>query len=342
MPKELLPKNTPESLGVTPRYVLQHNAISKSAQNLSATAKKLTAMAMALLPPDLSSLTASFTFTEFCNALGYEKGGKSYQIFRTAVRECMKCLISIETEPDQKGKKKWKEFTWFTVAEYDESTDKASMTFSNELADFLAAFKWVYTKINLKDIGILQSKYAIRLFEIAMSGAFLQGKNGNRSKEWYFQASIIDFRFMFGVPKGTYKETHLLRRYIIENPIKEINDAGIGIEITSQGIKQGRNLVAIRLNCKQIARKLTKIPRKSKKNNILQLELSGISLKTADQIQEKELEHLKELHPEEFALLYQEAFTKQPSFLPPTSSLRKLAAEGEAKAKLREKYGIVK
>jgi hypothetical protein len=39
--------------------VLQHNAISRSINSLSATAKKLTAMAMALIPSDLSSLTVS-------------------------------------------------------------------------------------------------------------------------------------------------------------------------------------------------------------------------------------------------------------------------------------------
>jgi hypothetical protein len=56
---ELTAVNTPETLGVTPRYALQHNAISRSAHNMSATAKKLTVMAMALLPPDLSSLAAA-------------------------------------------------------------------------------------------------------------------------------------------------------------------------------------------------------------------------------------------------------------------------------------------
>ena len=340
MSLDLFTVNTPETLGVTPRYVLQHNAISRSAQNLSATAKKLTAMAMALLPHDLSSLTASFTFTEFCNALGYEKGGESYRIFKTAVRECLKCLISIETETEQKGKKKWKEFTWFTVAEYDEATDKASMTFSNELADFLTAFKKVYTKINLRDIGALQSRYAIRLFEIVMSGAFLQGKSGNRSKEWYFQASILDFRFMLGVPPKTYKETHLLRRYIIENPIKEINEAGIGIEIIAEGIKVGRSLVAVRLKCKQVARKLLKS--KGKNKRAIQLELSDITLKTSDQLEEKELELLKERYPQEFAVFYQEALDKPHPFLSKDSDIRKLAAEGAAKTKLREKYGIVK
>jgi hypothetical protein len=88
--------NTPETLGVTPRFVLQHNAISRSIHDLSATAKKLTAMAMALLPPDLSSLTAAFTFTEFCQAIGYDKGGESYKLFKKAVDECMENVITIE------------------------------------------------------------------------------------------------------------------------------------------------------------------------------------------------------------------------------------------------------
>ena len=78
------PVNTPTTLGVTPRYVLQYNAISRAAKNLSTTAHKLTAMAMSLLPPDLSSLTAAFTFGDFRKALGYGDGGEQYRIFTLA------------------------------------------------------------------------------------------------------------------------------------------------------------------------------------------------------------------------------------------------------------------
>ncbi|MDR1221095.1 MAG: hypothetical protein LBK73_16025 [Treponema sp.] len=47
--QDLFETNTTETLGVRARYVLQHNAISRSAHSFSAAAKKLTAMAMALL-----------------------------------------------------------------------------------------------------------------------------------------------------------------------------------------------------------------------------------------------------------------------------------------------------
>ncbi|GHV23666.1 hypothetical protein FACS189494_11780 [Spirochaetia bacterium] len=102
---KLEPINTPKTLGVTPRYALQHNVINRSSHTLSATASKLTAMAMSLLPQDLSSLTAAFTFSEFCKAMGLPIGGKSYKIFKDAVDECMDCHITIESEPDEKGKR---------------------------------------------------------------------------------------------------------------------------------------------------------------------------------------------------------------------------------------------
>ena len=152
---ELPDINTPETLGVTPRYMLQHNSVSRGAYDLSATAQKLVAMAMALIPPDLSSLTASFTFSEFCNALGMAAGGETYKIFKDAVDECMRCVITIETGPDEKGKKAWKKFTWFSVSTFDEKTGQATLKFSDELASFLVALKWMYSRINLKDLGEL-------------------------------------------------------------------------------------------------------------------------------------------------------------------------------------------
>lgn len=341
MSEDLVLVNTPETLGVTPRYVLQHNAISRSAHNLSATAKKLTAMAMSLLPANLSTLTAAFTFAQFCTALGLPIGGKTYKIFRAAVRECMQCVISIETDPDKKGKKEWKEFTWFTVSTFSEKTGKATMTFSAELADFLRAFKWVYTKINLPDLGGLHSRYAIRLFELVMSSAFLKGKQGNAATTWYFQASVIDYRVMLGVPEDAYPETHVFKQKVIEGPVQEINEAGIGVAITPEGVKQGRSLVAIRLTCTQTPRKLPVKRGRTKKAEVPPPELSTITLKAEEYRIEKELELLKERYAAEFADLYAAELAK-PSFMPPTSEIRKCAAEGAATQTLKKRHGIVK
>jgi plasmid replication initiation protein len=331
--------NTTKTLGVIPRYILQHHAISRSAHNLSATARKLAAMAMALLPADLSSLSASFTFTEFCDALGYTKSGESFKLFRNAIKECMDNSISIETISPETGKKIWEGYTWFTYSRLEEETGKTTMTFSSELAAVLLEMKKVYAKINLHDLGEFQSKYAIRFYEIAKSYESLKGKDGNRDERWYFERDTDDLRKLLGIPDDVYAETKRFRQFAVENPLKEINRSGVGIEITTESVKHGRKLVAIRFNCQQAART---VPKKSRKQAAPLVTLPEPDPRAAKQREEKELEHLMELYPEEFAALYEEELSKPHPFLSSTSVLRQNAAKGNALLKLREKYGIVK
>jgi plasmid replication initiation protein len=295
-------------------------------------------MAMALLPADLSSLTAAFTFTDFCKAIGYERGGESYQIFRAAVRECLQCLISLETEPDKNGKKKWKEFTWFTMAEFDEATGHATMKFSDELAEFLASVKWMYAKINLKDLGELQSRYAIRLFEIAMSYRSLAGKNGNRGETWYFERNFPDgVRKIMGVEEDAYKNNAELKRNVIEKPVKEINEAGIGLEITPVAVKQGRRIVSIRFIVKPARRAV----KGRKRSEAVEPPTPEPDAKAEREREAKELAHLRELYPDEFAERYQAALDSRPEFLK-IANVGMVLSEQRALLELREEHGIVK
>jgi hypothetical protein len=337
------PPNTPATLGVTPRYVLQHNAISRSKHALSTTAQKLAAMAMALLPPALDSLTAAFTYTEFCKAVGYDKGGESFKLFRKALEECMGCYIALETICPQTGKRIWENYTWFLSSRFDEKTGVATMTFSPQLATAIKELKRVYAKIDLHDFGALQSKYALRHLEIAISYMSLKGKNGNNDQAWYFERSVQDLREMFCISDDIYKENRLFRQKVVEEPVKEINKAGIGIKIIPQGIKQGRNLTGFRFDCEQAPRTVQKKGKsnKSKKIDSIHLELPEETPKTACDREVKEYQHLKELYPDEFAGLYAEELARA-SFMPPESGFRKQAAEAAALCLLREKYGIVK
>jgi plasmid replication initiation protein len=343
MSDELATANTPETLGVTPRYVLQHNAISRSAHAMSATAKKLTVMAMALLPADLSTLTAAFTFTDFCKAIGYGDGGEQYRLFTKAVDECLKTVISIETGKVIKGKKSWEKFTWFEHAKFNAETGVCAMRFSKELADFLREFKKVYAKISLSDVGRLQSKYALRLFEMAKSYESLAGKDGNPSDTWYFERTVEDMRLILGISADTYTETKRFRQKVIEAPVKEINEAGIGVEIKTEGVKRGHRLAAIRLNCKKAPHTTKKKRGRPKKATEGQPELPYEYLRDARNREDKEREQLKELYPDEFAELYVSKLKEYPVFAGGVGdSFRKTAAERSALEALWERHGIVK
>jgi plasmid replication initiation protein len=213
-----------------------------------------------------------------------------------------------------------------------------TMIFSAKLAAFLSELRKMYAKLYLKDIGKLQSKYSIRILELAVSFASMSGKEGNNNETWYCEYSIPDWRLLLAIPEDAYQETKRLRQKVIENPVKEINNAGIGLEITTEGIKQGRKLKAVRLICKKTAR--TTAPRRGKNKGTPPLELPEASSKTEDWREEKELHHLKELHPEEFAALYAEALAKTPAFMA-DMAFGKITAEAVALIRLKEKYGIV-
>jgi plasmid replication initiation protein len=145
---------------------------------------------------------------------------------------------------------------------------------------------------------------------------------------------------MLGISPNFYKETKRFRQKVIEEPVREINNSGIGLAIKSEGVKQGRNLVAIRLYCTKTPRRLP-VKGKGKQQVAPQPELPELSPKTAKLRGEKEMEHLQERYPEEFSALYAEEL-ERPSFLPPTSETRKQAAQGAAQARLQRGTGLVR
>jgi plasmid replication initiation protein len=350
---------TPQTKGGLPYFVLQHNAVSRSVQNLSATAKKLTTMAMALLPTDFSSLTVAFTFTEFCKALGMEEGGEQYKLFKSAVDECMKCVISIEipTGKIRRGKelKIWEKFTWFTYSKFDENTGHAVMEFSEKLASYLRSIQWLYSKIFIKKIGQLQSFYAIRIFELVTSYASLAGMGGNKADEWYVDIHLPEDRLMLGVPEGAYPEIKRLRQFVINEPVKSINGIDAGIEITIESIKQGRRVIGYRLNCKKAAESKLAAPAKKrgrkKKEEAAAADAGGgaavpARAEQADDmnLKDKDLHRLKELYPKEFAELYEAKFAEL-SHMPRSATFQKArskSSEYHALEELRKKYGIAR
>jgi plasmid replication initiation protein len=298
-------------------------------------------MAMALLPPDLSSLSAAFTFSEYCAALGVPKGGETFIIFKAAVKECMESVIEIEGPQNIKGKTPWIMHHWFQRAEFCPDTGVCTMTFDKDLADFLKELKRLYAKLNLADLGRLQSRYALRIYEMALSYKSLAGKEGNSGNSWYIERTLAELRKLFGIKPDEYQETYVFRRKVIEGPVREINDAGIGVKIKTESIKKGRNIAGFRFECETAAKTTGK--RRGGRTRREPVALPDTRLETPESRKQKENEHLRELYPEEFAKLYKEALANLPIIGNGVGeSFRKMAAEARALEGLRELHGIVK
>jgi plasmid replication initiation protein len=322
-----------ETNEVLPEYVLQPHAISRAIYRLSASARKLIAMGMSLLPPDLSNLTATFRYNEFCQALGLDRSGKHYSLIQAAILECVKSDITIDTA------EKWQTFTWIQTAEIDKKTNCISITFSTGLAAYLLTLKKMYARINLIDFGRIQSLYAIRLFEMAKSYESLAGQRGNAEKLWYFERTIEDLRRIMGIEEGSYLKTNDFRKKVIENPLKELNELNLGIKITPEYIRKGKFLVSIRFYCKKEAIKL----QTRKKKIVLELPAPEKDPKCVQELEVKEGERLKKIYAEEYAQLYADLIkTPENGLYREMPHLWAQRVDSMVCEKLKARYGIRK
>jgi len=233
--------------------IRQPNIISQAIYDLSPSARKLVAMAMSLLPAeggsswDYDNNIVSFKTADFINALGLDRGGETRKYIKAAVEECHNSSVTIEIPNEG-----FDIMSWFTISKIRENT--ITMAFTPEMADLLRSFKKAYAKISLVDLGKLQSRYAIRFYELAMSYSGFAGKDGNPRGHWWFEKTLDDLRILFNVKKRLYPRTGNFRTFVIDNPIDEINKADIGIFIEPEYVYNGRFLIGARFKCRWMAR----------------------------------------------------------------------------------------
>lgn len=258
-----------------PEYVLQPNAISRAIYDLSTNARRLIGMAMALIPQNAKNpndYRVRFGVSDFEKALGVTKGSENRRYIVAAVRECLDSHIEI-WHPNGD----FEAFTWFSYsrllvpvgdADLTDSIDFAGnpeltsdlggwetieMKFNPDLGEALKLFKRAYSEIRLENLGRLQSKYAIRYYEIAQSFAGFAGKNGNPKDTWYFEYSIMEIRTIFCLAKSKYRVTAEFRRNVVEKPLEDLNAADIGLHITVEYVRRGRKLVGFRFVCRRVS-----------------------------------------------------------------------------------------
>jgi plasmid replication initiation protein len=307
-------------------FVRQPNVVSQAIYSVSTVSRRLIYMAMAVreISKD-SELEVHFRITDFIKSFGITDGGESRETTKEAVKECLKSTITILLENgDLCG------FTWFSRAYVSPTDDIIIIKFNPEIANMIDYFIKAYAKINLLDLGKLSSSYSLRYFEIARSYAGFAGKDGNRAGEWYFQLSLEDIRAKFCIEKDAYKRTSNFRMRVIDDPIKEINAKDIGMKITVEYLRKGRNLVAAKFHCKY-----TQAMEPSLFNE------NETSWERARRKEEEQQEQLMKKYPEEYKQYYneKEIEVKKAQRFPISPTWIDVMAKMGAIKRLEDKYG---
>ena len=308
--------------------LLQPNQISQGLYKCSPLAKQLLAYVIADLKImkwsnlNIETYETTFKTSDFVKALGKSRiGAKQKDLIKSALVELQKSYIAIDTG------KKFETFSWVTHAVFSDVDHKINIEINHHLGQALVEYKHGFTTLQLIELGRLQSFYAMRYYEIALSWIGKKGKEGNKKGCWYFEYTVEELRktFQLGANEYSGRMTNFITK-VVKNPLDEVNEK-TNLTVSFEKIKEGKNVVGFRFNCSEKATsvRITKEMDKAQIDEIKEINE-----------EQAELEYFKSRYPEEFAEALK--LVKQQAELPFGDSFQ-IAYEAEA-VEVLKKQGL--
>lgn len=223
--------------------VVKHNdIIQKSKYKLSAVEQKTVAFLVSLVKPkeeypnQIQPIEYEFEIQDYCKVCDIDYNqGKNYKMVRDTLKALRDKSVNVTLPNGTDTSVSWINKYWS-----NKGTGKARVRFDDDMAPYIFDVRENTTRYELLNILPMQSKYAIRLYEICRSWA------GIYSKEYELQ----ELRKMLGVADDELVRYPDFRRKALEIAQREINEH-TDIELNFEPILKGRKTVAIRLNIKK-------------------------------------------------------------------------------------------
>lgn len=228
----------------------RHNSITEAIYSSPAVCQKLVFFTIAFSSYDEKEekfCVVEATIEEVISALGITRGGTTADLIEAATKELMKLVYTVK-QPNGS----YRHFHWMEDSGYRAEDKTLYLQLKKTMKEYVVNVKNNFALIPLQSVGQLQGKYAIRLFDIVMTHSGHEGKDGNKPGHWYYEETVENLKLLFKVEGASYNRTGNFRSRVIDLPIQEINDAGIGIRITPVYIRKGKILKAVRLEVERV------------------------------------------------------------------------------------------
>ena len=211
--------------------VVISNVVIRAAQTLSLVEKRVLMAAVSKMKDRSVELSA----TEYAETYGIELN-KAYQHLKDAVNNLFERYLTVNFKD---GKHTGiMRIRWVSAISYVDGKGKISLGFSHEIMPQLVNLKGQFTTYQLKQAAALRSIHSWRLLELLEQMRQKQG-------EGYLMISIDDFHHAMEASPSYRSNFSLLRRFVIEPAIKELNEKD-GWAIDYAQLKKGRKVAALR------------------------------------------------------------------------------------------------
>jgi len=183
---------------------------------------------------------------ELARAIGVTD--QNYDYVRAGIKALMREVVDIDTEEG------WIMHHWVSTAKYIKRRDVFLFELHQELLPYVLDFKNKFAIIAQSDLNKLQGKYSIRIYELIMANEGFKGDKGNPKNTWFTDLEFDQLRQLFKIGNNEYKLTADFRKNIVDYPVREINNAHIGLKITTDydKFRYGRSLLGVRLLCEWV------------------------------------------------------------------------------------------
>lgn len=235
-----------------PIYTYRLNALLEMQNNLDVMETKIYYLGLSNINPHISKKDKYYD-TEFkmiyipTEKLVEEFGHTQYLtvIKKTCLRMLKKTVVMQFENGD------WDGYTVFSQIKYRHN-DGLYIKFNDEMKPFLLDIfkyskKYGYTRIEMKQIMNLSSKYAIRMLEMLLQyrGKAIEEKLTTIEKD--FDVEYI--RKYLNVPDGKYTRMDNFRKFVLDEPRQHINANTRYIIDEIKPIKKGRKITGFSFSC---------------------------------------------------------------------------------------------
>lgn len=223
--------------------VVKDNALINASYNLELVEQRLILLAIVeartsgkgVTPNNSLTITASSYMNNFDT-----NRNTAYQALKDACNNLFERQFSY-METNTKGNTEVVRSRWVSEIRYIDNQASVKLIFSPTVAPLITLLEKNFTSYELEQVAELNSKYAVRLYEIVIAW---------RSTGKTPMIAIDELRNRLGILDDEYTVTADFKRWALDKPIKQINDK-TEINLSYEQHKQGRKIVGFTFTVKQ-------------------------------------------------------------------------------------------
>ena len=223
--------------------VVKDNALIDASYNLDLVEQRLILLAIVEARQSGKGINANDPLTvhaeSYINQFGVHRN-TAYQALKDACKDLFARQFSYQ-EISAKGNTINKMSRWVSEVGYIDNEAVVQLIFAPAIVPLITRLEKQFTKYELQQISNLNSAYAVRLYEILIAWR-------STGKTPIF--SLEEFRKKIGVLENEYLRSDNFKKWIIELPIKQINEH-TDISVKYEQHKKGRSISGFSFTFKQ-------------------------------------------------------------------------------------------